>query len=42
LLARAGRAAEGRDRLAEVYGRFTEGFATPDMAAAADLLRDLR
>ena len=40
-LARAGQATEGRDRLAEVYGRFDEGFATPDMMAAAALLREL-
>jgi serine/threonine protein kinase/tetratricopeptide (TPR) repeat protein len=29
-----GRTAEGHDRLAEVYGRFTEGFETPDLVAA--------
>jgi hypothetical protein len=31
-------AAEVRAMLAEVYGRFTEGFDTPDMVAARKLL----
>jgi hypothetical protein len=39
LLAKAGHAAEGRDRLREVYGRFTEGFGTPDLVDAAALLK---
>ncbi|MGC9400251.1 MAG: ATP-binding protein [Anaerolineae bacterium] len=34
-----GRAAEGRDRLATVYGWFTEGFETPDLIAAREQLR---
>ena len=38
LLARVGRPAEGRERLAEVYGRFDEGFETPDLVAARALL----
>ena len=41
LLAHEGRAAEGHARLSAVYGRFTEGFSTPDLAAAEALLRDL-
>ena len=36
LLARD-RAVEGRDRLTEVYGRFSEGFGTPDLVAARAL-----
>jgi hypothetical protein len=38
LLAGTERAAEGRARLAEVYGRFSEGFDTPDLVAARALL----
>ncbi len=38
LLAQLGRPAEGRERLAEVYGRFDEGFETPDLVAARELL----
>jgi tetratricopeptide (TPR) repeat protein len=41
LLARSGQAAEGRARLAEVYGRFTEGFGTPDLVEAERLLSEL-
>ena len=41
LLARDGRAAEGRERLSAVYSLFTEGFGTPDLVAAEALLRDL-
>ena len=32
---------EARDLLAEVYGRFTEGFGTADLQAAKQLLDDL-
>jgi adenylate cyclase len=39
LLAGDGRASEGRARLAEVYGRFDEGFATPDLVSAEALLK---
>lgn len=38
LLAERGRAEEGRTRLAEIYGRFSEGFSTPDLKEAAALL----
>jgi predicted ATPase len=38
-LGQQGRAAEGRERLAEVYGWFTEGFATGDLKDAEALLR---
>jgi predicted ATPase len=33
------RAVQARALLAEVYGKFTEGFATADMRAAQELLR---
>ena len=36
-----GRRAEARDLLAPVYGWFTEGFDTPDLAEAAALLSEL-
>lgn len=36
-----GRRAEARDLLAPVYGWFTEGFATPDLRAATDLLQQI-
>jgi predicted ATPase len=36
-----GRAAEGRDLLAPVYGWFTEGFDTPDLKEAKALLDEL-
>jgi predicted ATPase len=36
-----GRAPEGRDALASVYNRFTEGFDTPDMVQARELLHAL-
>jgi predicted ATPase len=36
-----GRLAAARDLLAPVYGRFTEGFATPDLKAAKALLNGL-
>ncbi len=35
------RAREARDQLAEVFGRFTEGFATADLLAAKALLSEL-
>ena len=38
LLRVQGRAAEGRDMLAAIYGWFTEGFDTPDLIEAKDLL----
>ena len=41
LLARTGQAVEGRDRLTEVYGRFSEGFGTPDMVAARELSKGM-
>jgi predicted ATPase/DNA-binding winged helix-turn-helix (wHTH) protein len=37
-----GRAAEARDQLGSVYGRFTEGFDTADLKAAKALLDALR
>ena len=36
-----GRRAEARDLLAPVYGRFTEGFGTPDLKGAEALLHEL-
>src|SRR5579885_1415526 len=42
LLGDQGRRAEGRDRLAPIYGGFTEGFATADLKRAAALLADLQ
>jgi predicted ATPase len=42
LLRRQGRAAEGRDLLTESYGWFTEGFQTPDLCEARELLDELR
>ena len=36
-----GRPAEARDLLAQVYGWFTEGFATPDLKEAKALLDEL-
>jgi predicted ATPase len=36
-----GRHAEARDRLAPVYGWFTEGFDTPDLKEAKALLDEL-
>jgi predicted ATPase len=38
LLRQQGRAAEGRDLLAECYAWFTEGFDTPDLREARELL----
>jgi adenylate cyclase len=38
LLRERGRREEARDLLSGVYGRFTEGFDTPDLRDAADLL----
>jgi predicted ATPase len=35
------RAKDAQHLLREVYGRFTEGFATPDMQAAQELLAEL-
>jgi len=37
-----GRIEEGRDLLASVYGRFTEGFGTADLKAAKALIDDLQ
>ena len=37
-----GRRGEARDLLAPVYGRFTEGFDTPDLKDAKALLDELR
>jgi predicted ATPase len=42
LLRKQGRAAEGRDLLAECYAWFTEGFDTADLQEARDLLDALR
>jgi predicted ATPase len=36
-----GHRAAARDLLAPVYGRFTEGFATPDLKEAKGLLNEL-
>jgi DNA-binding NtrC family response regulator/predicted ATPase len=36
-----GKLAEARQMLAEIYGRFTEGFATPDLREARALLDEL-
>jgi hypothetical protein len=36
-----GKREEARQRLAEIYGWFTEGFDTPDLQAARALLREL-
>jgi predicted ATPase len=36
-----GRRREAHDRLAPVYGSFTEGFETADLKEAKDLLREL-
>jgi predicted ATPase len=41
LLSKLGRCAEARDLLAPVYGRFTEGFDTPDLKQAKELLDEL-
>ena len=41
LLSKLGRCAEARDLLAPVYGRFTEGFDTPDLKEAKALLDEL-
>jgi predicted ATPase len=41
LLRQQGRAAEGRDLLAECYAWFTEGFETPDLREARELLEEL-
>ena len=38
---RNGRAAQASDLLGGVYVRFTEGFATPDLMAAGELLAEL-
>jgi predicted ATPase len=37
-----GRCAEARDLLAPIYGRFTEGFDTPDLKEAQALLNELQ
>jgi predicted ATPase len=39
---RQGKGKEAREVLAEVYGRFTEGFDTADLRAAKVLLGELR
>lgn len=36
-----GNSAQARELLSDIYGRFTEGFATHDLQQAAQLLRDL-
>jgi predicted ATPase len=41
LRAKRGRHDEARQLLSSVYDRFTEGFGTPDLKAAAQLLREL-
>jgi predicted ATPase len=41
LLRQEGRAAEGRDLLAECYAWFTEGFDTADLQEAWELLEEL-
>ena len=41
LLQGQGRAAEGRELLAETYGRFTEGWESRDLREAKDLLDSL-
>ena len=41
LLQEQGRGKEGRQLLAEVYGWFTEGFDTPDLIEARELLEEL-
>jgi predicted ATPase len=41
LLSVQGRRAEARELLAPVYGWFTEGFDTPDLEAARNLLEEL-
>jgi predicted ATPase len=41
LLQKEGRAAEGRDLLAECYAWFTEGLDTPDLQEARELLEEL-
>jgi DNA-binding SARP family transcriptional activator/predicted ATPase len=38
---RRGKRAEARQQLAEIYGRFTEGFETADLQEARSLLEDL-
>jgi adenylate cyclase len=38
LARRLGKPEDGRALLAEVYGRFTEGFETPDLAEAREVL----
>jgi predicted ATPase len=42
LLSDQGRRTEAHDILAEIYGRFTEGFDTSDLKTAKRLLDDLR
>jgi predicted ATPase len=42
LLAKQGRRDEARTMLAEIYGWFTEGFDTPDLKDAKNLLDELR
>ena len=41
VLERGGRRDEARSLLADLYGWFTEGFATPDLQAARELLERL-
>jgi hypothetical protein len=38
---RQGRLGEARDSLAAVYGTYTEGFTTPDLVEAKELLETL-
>ena len=41
VLAATGERDDARRKLAEVYGRFTEGFDTADLSEAQSLLKDL-
>jgi predicted ATPase len=41
LRVKQGRGGEARQLLAQIYGRFTEGFETPDLRAAKALLDEL-
>ncbi len=42
LYQQTGRKEEARQRLAEIYGWFTEGFETADLQEAGSLLEELR
>ena len=41
LRVKQGRGGEAKQRLAQIYDRFTEGFETPDLRAARALLDEL-